>query len=235
VFRLCFSSSHFFFQLQSVLVCVSWGSCTRGAAARESHQLQGSYFLSLSLHGAISSMLDYFLLDSNIRCISFWEMPNLFFLEACGPTFRGLDWIRCAWPPLIETNASQNCEKPEKWCFVVFFFIFMCLSFILPDNLLGYIDWIPQRLEIQFSASHGGSLPGTTGCIHEGAYALSISNTTTEEQTANGIFEGTIFGKSFSSIYRRFSFFIASSIIKYVFLSYVSHPLCNYLWCQIIW
>ena len=30
-------------------------------------------------------------------------------------------------------------------------------------------------------------------------------------------------------------FFIASSIIKYVFLSYVSHPLCNYLWCQIIW
>ena len=83
----------------------------------------------------------------------------------------------------------------------------MCLSFILPDNLLGYIDWIPQRLEIQFSASHGGSLPGTTGYIHEEAYALSISNTTTEEQTANGIFEGTIFGKSFSSIYRRFSFF----------------------------
>jgi len=71
------------------------------------------------------------------------------------------------------------------------------------DNLLGYIDWIPQRLEIQFSASHGGSLPGTTGCIHEGAYVLSISNTTTEEQTANGISEGTIFRKRFSAIYQR--------------------------------
>ncbi|PUZ64836.1 hypothetical protein GQ55_3G174700 [Panicum hallii var. hallii] len=73
----------------------------------------------------------------------------------------------------------------------------------LIENLLGYIDWIPQRLEIQFSASHGGSLPGTTGHIHEGAYALSISDTTTEEQTANGISEGTIFRKRFSSIYQR--------------------------------
>jgi len=111
----------------------------------------------------------------------------------------------------------------------------MCFSFTLPENLLGYIDWIPQRLEIQFSASHGGSLPGTTGYIHEEAYALSISKTTTEEQTANGISEGTIFRKRFSAIYQRFSFFIPSSISKYVFLSYVSHPLCNYLWCQIIW
>ncbi|KAG2625839.1 uncharacterized protein LOC120697871 isoform X1 [Panicum virgatum] len=73
----------------------------------------------------------------------------------------------------------------------------------LIENLLGYIDWIPQRLEIQFSASHGGSLPGTTGYIHEEAYALSISKTTTEEQTANGISEGTIFRKKFSAIYQR--------------------------------
>jgi len=79
----------------------------------------------------------------------------------------------------------------------------MCFSFTLPENVLGYIDWIPQRLEIQFSASHGGSLPGTTGYIHEEAYALSISKTTTEEQTANGISEGTIFRKRFSAIYQR--------------------------------
>src|SRR5579883_148486 len=95
--------------------------------------------------------------------------------------------------------------------FVVFLFIFMCLSFILAENLLGYIDWIPQRLEVQFSASHGGSLPGTTGYIHEGPCALSVSNTTTEERTANGISEGTIFRKGFSSIYQRFNFLIASS------------------------
>ncbi|CAN6327320.1 unnamed protein product [Urochloa humidicola] len=73
----------------------------------------------------------------------------------------------------------------------------------LIENLLRYIDWIPHRLEIQFSASLGGSLPGTTGYIHDGAYALSICNTTTEKQTANGISEGTIFRKGFSSIYQR--------------------------------
>ncbi|KAJ1264029.1 hypothetical protein BS78_09G231700 [Paspalum vaginatum] len=73
----------------------------------------------------------------------------------------------------------------------------------LIENLLGYIDWIPQRLEIQFSASRGGSLPGTTGCNHEGTYGLSVINTTTKKQSANGISEGKIVRKRFASIYQR--------------------------------
>jgi ribosome biogenesis protein UTP30 len=86
----------------------------------------------------------------------------------------------------------------------------------LAENLLGYVDWIPQRLEVQFFASHGESLPGTAGYIHEGSYALSVSNTTaTEKQTANGS-EGTIFRKGFSSIYQRFSFLVASSVMKLI-------------------
>lgn len=112
---------------------------------------------------------------------------------------------------LIATERNK-CFSPETGVFVVFFLIFTWLPFVLAENLLGYIDWIPQRLELQFSASHGGSLPGTTGYIHEAAYALSVSNTATERQTANGISEGTIFRKGSSSIYQRFNFLIASSI-----------------------
>lgn len=85
--------------------------------------------------------------------------------------------------------------------------------FILVENLLRSIDWIPQRLGVQFSASHGGSLTGTTRYFHERAFVLSVSNTTSEE-TANGTSEGTIFRRGLSSIYERFSFLIASSIIN---------------------
>ncbi|WVZ98612.1 LOW QUALITY PROTEIN: hypothetical protein U9M48_044026, partial [Paspalum notatum var. saurae] len=107
-------------------------------------------------------------------------------------------------------------------------------------NLLGYIYWIPQRLEIQFSASRGGSLPGTTGCNHEGTYGLSVINTTTEKQTANGISEGKVFRKRFTSIYQRFSFLITSSVTipeelnTYLFFGSVSHSLFNYLCHQVI-
>ena len=87
---------------------------------------------------------------------------------------------------------------------------------ILAENWLRSIDWIPQRLGVQFSASHGGSLTGTIGYFHEGAFALSVGYTTTEEQTTNGTSEGTIFRKGLSSIYERFSFLIASSISKLI-------------------
>ncbi|KAG0519170.1 hypothetical protein BDA96_09G241300 [Sorghum bicolor] len=83
----------------------------------------------------------------------------------------------------------------------------------LIENWLRSIDWIPQRLGVQFSASHGGSLTGTIGYFHEGAFALSVGYTTTEEQTTNGTSEGTIFRKGLSSIYER----------SYVRSSYLLH------------
>lgn len=142
------------------------------------------------------------------KCIIILRHRTFSFWRQYGPSFRGLDWIRCAWLPLKETNA---CHLK-----LVFFFIFTWLSFILAENLLGYIDWIPQRLEVQFSASHGGSLPGTTGYIREGACALSVSNTTTKRQTGNRLSEGTIFRKGFYSICQRFNFlsFIINKLIE---------------------
>ena len=93
--------------------------------------------------------------------------------------------------------------------FLLFFFLFYVFVFILAENWLRSVDWIPQCLGVQFSASHGGSLTGTTGYLHEGAFALSVSNTTTK-----GTSEGTIFRKGFSSIDERFSFLIASTTSK---------------------
>ena len=101
--------------------------------------------------------------------------------------------------------------------------------FILAENWLRSVDWIPQCLGVQFSASHGGSLTGTTGYLHEGAFALSVSNTTTKEQTTKGTSEGTIFRKGFSSIDERFSFLIASSTSKpitSIVVCLVSHIYC---------
>jgi ribosome biogenesis protein UTP30 len=115
-----------------------------------------------------------------------------------------------------ETNPSQKYRSLKFDVFVVFLFLFYVFVIILAENLLRSIDWIPQRLGVQFSASHGGSLTGTTGYFHERAFAISVSNTTTEEQTANGTSEGTIFRRGLSSIYERFSFLIASSISKLI-------------------
>ncbi|CAD6271248.1 unnamed protein product [Miscanthus lutarioriparius] len=82
-----------------------------------------------------------------------------------------------------------------------------CLARVI-ENWLRSVDWIPQCLGVQFSASHGGSLTGTTGYLHEGAFALSVSNTTTKEQTTKGTSEGTIFRKGFSSIDERSSYLL---------------------------
>jgi hypothetical protein len=93
------------------------------------------------------------------------------------------------------------------FCCVLPFYV--CV-FILAKNLVRTINQIPQRLGVQFSASHGGSLTGTTVYFHERASMLSVNTTTTtEKQTANGTSEGTIFRKGLSSIYERFSFLIA--------------------------
>ncbi|KAL5662679.1 hypothetical protein ACJX0J_029804, partial [Zea mays] len=74
----------------------------------------------------------------------------------------------------------------------------------LIENLVRTINRIPQRLGVQFSASHGGSLTGTTVYFHERASTLSVNTiTTTEKQTANGTSEGAIFRKGLSSIYER--------------------------------
>ncbi|KAK3134865.1 hypothetical protein QOZ80_5BG0411770 [Eleusine coracana subsp. coracana] len=72
----------------------------------------------------------------------------------------------------------------------------------LIENLLGCIDWIPQRLEFQFSACHGRSLADTVEYFHEGTYVLSVA-TTKEKQPSNGVSEGTIFRKGFSNICQR--------------------------------
>ncbi|KAL6618805.1 hypothetical protein ACP70R_033944 [Stipagrostis hirtigluma subsp. patula] len=76
-----------------------------------------------------------------------------------------------------------------------------CLTELI-ESLLGCIDWIPRCHEVQFSACHERSLASTTGYIHEGAYVLSVGNTT-EEKHANGISECMVLRKGFSNICQR--------------------------------
>ncbi|CAM0953952.1 unnamed protein product [Alopecurus aequalis] len=62
------------------------------------------------------------------------------------------------------------------------------------EDVFGYIDWIPRRCELQFSACGRGLLPGVERYIHGQSSGLSITNSTeelsvstTEEQAADKI------------------------------------------------